>query len=183
MTRAIREVKETVGVPPAETLRELLDYNPETGMLIWRPRPATTRHDRAWNTRFAGREAGLVDAFGYRKLRLAGQRLFAHRLAWKIIYGDEPPAGVDHINGDKLDNRIANLRPATKSQNGANAKTRRDSSTGVKGVHFNRRRWKFEANVKANGRQYKVGYFDTLDQAKAARDAKARELHGAFFRS
>lgn len=183
MAKAIpRMQRGPVQLPDAETLLILFDYRPETGALRWRPRPATRPDDRAWNTKYAGREAGHVSARGYRVVDIERATYKVHRVIYKMVTREEPPAQIDHINGDYSDNRIENLRPATPSQNCANKPTQRNSTTGVKGVSFDKRRGLFMARVQLRGHSYYVGLFKTLDAAKAARDSKARQLHGEFFR-
>lgn len=168
-------------VPSVETLRELFDYNPETGSLTWRERPATTWRMRGWNTRFAGQAAGSPNTNGYLQVPVAGRLLFVHRIAWKIVHGGEPPAEIDHINLNRADNRIANLRAACATMNKANRPVQRNSFTGIKGITLVKG-GRFRARVMLNRREYYVGTFDTAEKAKQARDAKAREIHGEFFR-
>jgi len=171
-----------VQLPDVETLRALFHYNPETGVLTWRLRPPLTYAARIWNKRFAGREAGSLTKRGYRVVEIYRRAYKVHRVAFKMATGDEPPAQIDHINGDHSDNRFANLRPATSSENCANKAVQRNSTTGVKGVTYHKRERGYVARVQLRGRSHYVGVFKTLDAAKAARDAKALELHGEFFR-
>ena len=177
-----RTRREPVQLPDIETLLSLFDYSPETGVLRWRPRPVIRYDDRAWNTKYAGREAGYLSVRGYRVVDIARATYKVHRVVYKIVTREEPPAQIDHINGDYSDNRIENLRPATPSQNCANKPVQRNSTTGVKGVSFDRRRGLFMARVQFMGQSYYAGLFKTLEAAKAARDSKARQLHGEFFR-
>jgi hypothetical protein len=102
----------------AERLRQLLHYDPERGVFTWLSRPA----ERSWNTRFAGTRAGTINGLGYVVIGILGRRYKAHRLAWLYVHGEWPGRELDHINCDKSDNRIANLRPATRSQNIARIK-------------------------------------------------------------
>ena len=168
-----------MALPDIEVLRSLLDYDPATGLLLWKPRSGDSIAVRKWNTRWSGKPAGTPVAHGHRLVRINAKPFYAHRLAWKMLYGEEPPRYIDHINGDPSDNRATNLRAATQSQNMANAARKRGTRSGEKGVKRNRSRWM--ASVKAHGRVHHVGTFDTIAEAKAARDAKARELHGEFF--
>lgn len=169
-------------LPPAETLRGLLDYDPESGVLTWKLRPAETPRLQTWNTKYAGREAGSVKLDGYRHVAVAGRSYFAHRVIWKMHFGEEPPDQIDHINYTRADNRIANLRAATASENKANRPAQRNSRTGVKGVFSTKDRGAYQVAVHADRRRYYLGTFRTIEAAKAARDAKAREVHGEFFR-
>lgn len=103
-------------LPTAERLRQLLDYNPETGIFTWKPRnPA----HHGWNTRYAGQVAGNVDERGYIRIVIDYKLCFAHRLAWVYIHGVAPtkPYEIDHIDAKKWNNKISNLRIATRSLN------------------------------------------------------------------
>ena len=148
-----------------------LDYNPELGVFTWK----TT-----WGRRTKGTEAGTVFKIGYRMIGLFGSRIYAHRLAWMIVYGDLGDKQIDHINGNKLDNRICNLRLATVAQNMQNLKKSKKNTTGFKGVSFYKAYNKFCAEPKIDGRKYFLGYFDTPEEASKAYIAKKLE-HTKFF--
>lgn len=154
-------------------LKELYDYNPETGLF-------TQRFNRRGT--FAGRIAGSVGQNGYIKIAVDQQHLMAHRLAWLYVHGEFPENVVDHINGVRSDNRIENLRACTHSQNLQNAKAPKRNTSGVKGVskHPVTGRWK--VTVTANGKNYHGGYFANLEDARIAVEAKRKELHGEFAR-
>jgi hypothetical protein len=113
-----------------------------------------------------------------RKTVFDGQRYRAHRLAWLICYGHWPDGPLDHANGVPADNRIANLRFASPSQNSANTRVRCNSQTGVKNVvkHNNR----FEARIRSNGKVHYLGLYKTLDEAAAVVRAKHAELFGEY---
>lgn len=149
-----------------------LTYDPETGLF-------RRRHDRRrWK---AGEIVGGVNHNGYLLIQIGQSRYFAHKIAILLATG-VMPASVDHINGDKLDNRLANLRPCNHAQNGANMKVKVTNSSGVKGVSFDKvnRRWK--ASLTVNRKQITVGRFDTLEEAKAAMMAAREQHHGEFAR-
>lgn len=95
-------------VDPSE-LKQLLRYEPETGKLYWLERASTSQHAATWNARFAGKEVFSISGQGYREGKIYGARYSAHRVIWAIVYGTWPDQ-VDHINGDRLDNRLINLR-------------------------------------------------------------------------
>src|SRR5690554_5526005 len=113
----------------ADYIRSRLDYDPETGVFTWRAKPIVTRHDKMQNTRYAGKQAGKPDSHGYLQIMLDRQLILAHRLAWLHHYGEWPEGELDHINRNPLDNRISNLRPASRSQNTINRKTPRTNTS------------------------------------------------------
>jgi hypothetical protein len=157
----------------AERLREVLAYDPETGVLTWRV-------DRGPGTRRAGKSAGCPKE-GYLRIMVDGRHYYAHRLAWLYVNGAWPAAFLDHVNMDGTDNRIANLREATKSENACNKGAHRDNSSGIKGVTRQGSRW--QVNITKGGRFMYVGLFKTAEEARAAYAAAALEHHGEFARS
>lgn len=156
-------------------LSELLTYNPETGVFRWKIARGRSR---------AGGPAGNVDKSGYVMIRLDKRLYAAHRLAWRYVHGLWPPHGalVDHINMDRADNRIANLRLATHSQNKANRAAPVTNTTGYKGVWFDKRRGKFVAALKVEGTTKHIGYFTLASDAHDAYKQAAREYFGEFAR-
>lgn len=147
-------------------LRELMNYEPDTGTFTWR---------------LTGKVSGAsIGKRGYRQICVDGQRYYAHRLAWLYVYGQWPAGQVDHINRSRHDNRIANLRLATRQQNNWNASLRRDNTSGLKGTCLHRRTGLWQARIGVNGRQITLGYFRTAQAAHAAYAAKAREIFGEF---
>ena len=171
-------------LPPIEYLRERLDYDADTGVLTWRKQPldafATVSEGNRWNTRYAGEAAGYVRSDGYLDFRIDGRRFLAHRVAYAIAAGVDPGTmQIDHIDGDRLNNRISNLRSATKSENmqhrvGQDAK----NTSGFRGVYRHRRGWL--AQVKHNGKQYSFGTYPTREQAAEAAKAARAHLFGEF---
>ena len=155
-----------------DRLRELLDYDPETGVFIWK---------QPKRTDLRGKQAGaIVPAFGipYRRIKIATRAYKAHRLAWLYVYGEWPVGNLDHINHDGGDNRIANLRQATFSQNNANARIYKNNRLGLRGISP----WgkKFAARVMKDGISKFLGVFDTPQEAYAVYRVAARELYGEF---
>jgi hypothetical protein len=153
-------------------LRELLDYNPETGQFT-RIKALTPRAQR-----FVGRPCGKPNKVtGYVEIHAGGRLRYAHRLAWIHARGQIPEgAYIDHINGNRADNRLENLRIASHADNLRNCKLRVDNTSGVKGVSFDASRGQWVASV---GRRH-IGRFPTIEQAAAARRAAATEAFGAF---
>lgn len=169
-------------MPSQKYLRECLDYDPETGGLTWRTRPLhhfkdgaqTARHNcNAWNGGWAGKEAFTATSpNGYVTGGLDRVIYRAHRIIWKLVHGQEPE-DIDHINGDRADNRIANLRAVTRRENMRNAALRSNNKSGVVGV--SRARGKWLAQIKGQRQQF-LGYFDTIEEAAAARKSAERDL-------
>lgn len=153
----------------AARLRELLHYDPDTGVFTW----IKSRSNR----RTSGLETGPNLHRGYRRVRLDGHLYMAHRLAWLYVYGRWPQQCIDHINGVKSDNRIANLRDVSHSENLQNQRNlRSDNSSGFPGVSpAGAGRW--QAHIKASGVHFFLGHFVHAGDAHAAYlEAKAR-LH------
>jgi hypothetical protein len=107
--------RETKSLPDADHLKSRIDYDPETGEMLWKPR-AGIANSKSWNTRFAGKPAGTVatrgDGYQFRQIKIEGRMLLAARVAWKIMRGTDPRGRLYHVNGDPLDNRYLNLREA-----------------------------------------------------------------------
>ena len=119
---------------------------------------------------------------GYWVITLDGCPLLAHRLAWFYAHGVMPPAHVDHINGIKADNRIANLRLATRSENMRNSRVRQ-STSGLKGAHRIKERRGWASKIQKEGKRFYLGYFATAEEAHAAYAKAATELHEQFART
>lgn len=127
-----------------QQLQALFHYDPETGLLHWRGRHLETfadhRAGKIWNTKHAGQVITLIGGGGYRMVAKAAGvplRLLQHRVAWALHYGEWPAGDLDHINGDKLDNRIENLREVMPGENARNRPTYRKNRSGVQGVWWN----------------------------------------------
>jgi hypothetical protein len=172
--------------PSADEIRDLLDYNPETGEFTWRKRVERNSLIKSWNARFAGRRAGVVDrASGYVRISIGGRLFLAHRLAVIWMTGGIP-AGMetDHRNRDASDNRWSNIRVATTSENQANKKApTRNKYPGIpKGVLPNKN-GRFRANIKVRGKNIHLGYFDTVAEAQCAYIAASTKYFRDFARA
>jgi hypothetical protein len=153
----------------AARLHELLSYDPATGIFTWR----ITCGSRAP----AGRTAGSISATGYRYIKIAKHSYKAHRLAWLYANGAWPILQIDHINGNPLDNRLANLRNADASLNQQNQrKPRSDSTSGFLGVSWYKHHRKWAARIFLDGRLLHLGFFATAEKAHAAY-LKAKRIH------
>jgi len=150
----------------AARLRELLIYDPETGIFTWR----VSRGGRKFGT-----VAGAAYTSGHILIRADRFAYCAHRLAWLYVHGEWPPSGLDHRDGVPSNNAIANLRPATTQQNGQNRKMSSNNSSGYRGVQYNGRRW--VAHLGHHGKHLYLGTFKTAEEASEAYKAARRELY------
>jgi hypothetical protein len=150
-----------------ERLREVLTYSPRSGFFRWR-RPG--RRVRV------GDVAGSVDGRGYRKITIDRQTYPAHHLAWFYTTGSWPSQQLDHRNGDRADDRLANIREATRQENDRNRRC--VNRWGLKGIYRQHGRWC--SRIKFGGRSMHLGMFDTAEEAHAAYCAAAREHFGQF---
>jgi hypothetical protein len=152
-------------------LKELLHYDPETGVFTWHFRPlsdfANKNAHGTWNSRYAGKRAGVDIGHGYRKISINNRRHYEHRLAWLYMTGKWPAALIDHRNENGSDNRWDNLREATKVTNGANRHAPCvNNKTGFRGVTPNKN--KYMAQCHTRGGPHYLGLFDTPEEAHAA---------------
>lgn len=167
-------------LPTPEVLRQLLRYEPETGKLFWKERGP---EQAVWNRAWAGKETFTAPSgHGYRVGHINGRKYYAHRVAFACFHGKWPDEHVDHINGDRGDNRIANLRPASNSENMRNMRTPRSNKSGAKGVSWSSNRMKWEARIRTGNGSKFLGHFDTVSDAAEAYKRAARQYHGSFAR-
>lgn len=169
-------------------LRQLMRYDPETGKLFWIPRPcemfANETRARAWNTWRAGKQAlATKDSNGYLNGTISGHPIYAHRAAWAWHHGEWPDGQIDHINHDKSDNRIENLRVVSNAENAKNRKMARNNTSGVAGLYWVKETSKWIARIHVNKKLINLGTFtniaDAADARKAAeRKHKFHENHG-----
>ena len=156
-----------------DRLRELLDYDPAIGVFRWR-----TRHSRQ---RTPGQIAGGVNQKGYARISIDGMYHQSHRLAWLHFYGEWPALIIDHINRNKTDNRIANLRLATISQNAANSLGRKGKDpTQPKGITFVPKNKKWQAQIYKDGRRFYLGLYSSPEEAHDAYAGAAVDLFAQF---
>lgn len=145
-------------LPAQERLRELLDYDPETGVFVWKCKQhGVTR----------GSVAGVTTNQGYKVICIQYIKYMAHRLAFVWMTGDCPDV-VDHINRNRLDNSWSNLRPATIALNSRNSGLRSDNTSGFKGVYWRRQNNKWAAKIEINKKTKSLGYFLTKEEAASA---------------
>lgn len=157
----------------AERLREVLIYDPETGVFTWRVRMGS----RAMR----GSRAGSRANHGYWLIRVYWRGYPAARLAWLYMTGAWPSATIDHINRVRDDDRFANLREATRQEQHGNKDLYARNTSGVRGVNRNKRTGRWRAHIGTNGRMRHLGFFDTKEAAADAYNAAAREQFGEFY--
>lgn len=173
-------------------LLNLLDYNPNTGQLIWKERTELHSKAGAWNRRYAGTEAGAVSGnrinVTIRKSGPDGKKFVkhyrAHNLIWLIKTGRQVPEGfiIDHKDGDGTNNRWNNLRLATNTQNSMNRGIQSNNTSGKTGVRWDAARKKWKAEIKIGRKCKHIGRFDSFEDAVLAREKYEIELFGEFRR-
>ncbi len=150
-----------------QEVMEKLSYDLITGVFRWRQ---------------TGKFAGCVNGTGYRLIGFNGQLYLAHRLAWfyVYVYGAWPAKGLDHIDGDKLNNSIRNLREASHLENSNNTGPRKNNISGVKGVSWDAFNCKWRATINVNGKQKSLGRYVRIEDAAKAYKNASRRIHGYF---
>lgn len=166
--------------PPVEKLRRMVRLDPETGRLFWLARNEGSKV-RSWNTRYAGKEAMTAVSNGSRVGRVFNRMTMAHRVVFALANGRWPTGHVDHIDGDRLNNRPTNLRECTAQQNTWNGSARGGSSR-FKGVSLHKATGRWSAQATVDGRKHHLGYFGSEEAAAAAYDNFAVQSFGRFSR-
>lgn len=163
-------------LPSLAELNDLLDYNPETGLFTW-------KKSRSGNGGVGSIAGSLQKETGYISITINRKRFRAHRLAYKMYHGSDPVDQVDHIDMDRANNCIANLRDATNSQNRRNTRPPKTNTSGFKGVslHSNGKKW--EAQIKINYKTTYLGSYKTKEEAALAYEKAAKEYFGDFART
>lgn len=169
-------------------VKELLDHSERDGHLFWRFRDrkwfVSDKAFMTWNGKWAGKQGFTADtANGYKQGHIFKRPYYAHRVIWCLHYGSWPDFQVDHINGIRNDNRIENLRQAVNMENGRNRGKQINNTSGYKGVSFYKSRGKFESNICVGGKQIRLGYFLTAEEAHDAYCNAAVKLHKNFART
>jgi hypothetical protein len=172
-------------LPSWEYLKECFRYDVNTGELFWKVRPVhhfkNSHRMNIWNTKFSNKVAGSINKhIGYFRISIDDIRYLIHRIIWKLLKNEEPPAIIDHIDGNRTNNRINNLREASKSQNSSNCTQNKNNTTGFKGVSYNIISKQYISRIFHNGKEIWLGSFNTADAASLAYQNKSLELHGEF---
>jgi HNH endonuclease/AP2 domain len=161
-------------VVTAERLRELLAYDPETGLFTWRAASS--------NRVKVGAVAGYTLPLGYRDIHVDGRSYRAHRLAFLFMTGTHPVSEIDHIDGRPGNNRWTNLRAASRAQNLWNTGKRSTNTSGFKGVHLHRPSGKWRSRIRVGGVERHIGTFETAEAAARTYAEAAQRLRGEFAR-
>jgi hypothetical protein len=157
-----------------ESLRQQVAYDPETGAI-------TRLVARSINPKSVpGLRLGTPCRGGYLMVRVGKSRYLAHRLAWFHAHGRWPDGDIDHVNGNKADNRLCNLREATRSQNMANTSLQANNTSGVRGVCFAKHAKKWLASLTVSGKQKHLGLFASKEEAAVVRERAFRSAFGEF---
>jgi hypothetical protein len=174
-------------LPSPELLRQLLRYEPETGKLFWRERssdlfPLNARRTQSanakwWNQLNAGQIAGKYDCEGYVRISVFGRSLASHRIVWAMHCDEWPLMEIDHIDGNRSNNRTANLRLVDKSQNAKNRKLGKLNTSGIIGVTWNRSCAKWQSQIRVSGRTIYLGVYSSKIEAAMVRKC-AENKHG-----
>jgi hypothetical protein len=159
-------------LPPLSIIEEHLSYDPETGELHWKK----DRH----SAKVKGKRAGTL-LNGYLSVKIHGKNYFVHRVAYALYHGEQLSTDllIDHIDGDKSNNRIDNLRKADYSENGYNRKQGVNNTSGRTGVHYVNGTGKWQARIVLSGKRVSLGYFTDLEDAITAR-LNAEQEHNIF---
>lgn len=140
-------------------LKKLLSYDASTGLFTWKLRRQGVRQ---------GSLAGYKNNSGYVRISLHGRFYLAHRLAWLYVHGYVPKGEIDHINRIRDDNRIENLREASRTLNALNTGEYKNNSSGSKGVYFNKSANKWQAQIMVSGKRVYLGLYDDVRRADIA---------------
>lgn len=159
-----------------EILKDILDYNPDTGIFVWKVRDRKYfKTDREWrmtNTKYAGKIAGNFRKYKcgktYQHVKIFQINHLAHRIAWRYVYG-ETPIAIDHIDGDSTNNRIENLRNVTIAENQHNMRLFSTNTSGVTGVIWRKQLKKWCVSIYVNKKEKYLGVFSDLEEAKKVR--------------
>ena len=158
---------------------KIISYDPETGVFRWSEYSREARHQHKHHGKIAGT---VSSSDGYLYITIRQVPFAAARLAFWMMTARQPVGQIDHIDGNRTNNRWANLREAQPWQNICNRSLDRRNKTGHRGVFFDRARGKFAAAIKRNGKKYHLGRYDSFEDAVAAYQAAAPQYHGSFAR-
>lgn len=174
--------------PSAEVLKSRLSYSPDTGELTWKERPlddfSSAKEWKRWSTMKPGKVAGskmltVRKSRGCLAVAIDGHPYSAHRIIWTMLYGPmESHQWIDHINGDPWDNRLCNLRLTDNTRNQWNRGAPKNSTSGVKGVTWNKKRGMWKSHMRINSEYIHLGYHATKGMAALVVAKKSLSVHG-----
>ena len=150
-------------------VENIFSYDPYTGKIYWK---IDTRNTKS------GDEAGYVHRLGYIKIKYKGRPMQASRLAWVLHYKEDANGVIDHIDGDKTNNTIKNLRVVTSQENNMNSRVRSHNILGIKGVR--EKNGRFQARITKDGKLYNLGWFDSAKEARNKRIKAEKEMFGRY---
>ncbi|UTD55906.1 HNH endonuclease [Halomonas sp. MS1] len=163
--------------PQAEILRQLLDYEPATGLLTWKPRSAgwfaSKSAAKRWNSVYSGKRAGTFQksyktGYRWRSITLFDKPYLEHRIVWKWMTGSEPPQQIDHLDRDATNNAWLNLKESSLLKNSHNQSMPKRNSSGVTGVTWHKQHQTWMARCGFEGKMHHLGYYDDIDDAADA---------------
>lgn len=150
-----------------ERVKELFDYDSESGILY--------RKFKSGNRKPCGHKP--KSSHGYGAVKMGEKMYLTHRVIWLWQYGSMPNGEIDHIDQNKMNNRIENLRVVSASENMHNRGLRRDNSSGYPGVYWSKRHKKYKAQIRINNKKIYLGYYNTAEEAFEAYKRAKMELH------
>ena len=158
-------------LPDINLVNQLLSYDPLTGEFTWKISKGRVRK---------GAVAGAYHSGGYRDIRINREHHYAHRLAWLIMTGNDPGEyQIDHIDGNRHNNKFSNLRLATNLQNSMNSKTYSTNSSGIKGLQLDKQNKRWVAKISVNGKRHRK-YFKSRAEAVRWLYKTRKALHGEY---
>lgn len=166
-------------LPPIKWLHECFELDADTGILVWKARPLhhfkTANSAKATNGQKAGKEVGFISDLGYRRVSFTwnGKSLhwYQHRIVWAMYYGYWPTKSLDHIDGNRTNNVITNLREVTHQENSKNLRMPKNNTSGHMGVNWDKTRSKWKVRIQVNGKRIVIGRYINIEDAIAARQA------------
>lgn len=171
-----------------QRVAEYYNYDAKTGNLTFKERPESDfKEPKSYRLHLSrvGKKAGCINSDGYVAVYVDRKFYTAHKIVWLLVYGEwiSPKYQIDHINGDRSDNRIENLRVVTHSENARNAGINKKNTSGTKGVSWNKKHKRWVPNIRANGIRLYLGQFKTLEEAIIARrTAESKYGYEAIYR-
>jgi len=161
-------------------LKSLLIYSASSGDFFWSARDQSFFKSvgscKAWNKRFANKKAFSDTGDGYLGGTILGRKVKAHRVAWAMHYGAWPMGEIDHVDGNRSNNAIANLRDVSRSENCKNRGTSQKNTSGSVGVTWDARDRLWKAQLQVNGKCVHIGCFKNKDEAIVARKIAQRKF-------